>query len=390
MAKKWFDSGVAKGVEGVDKERGVIFGAKVITEGEAKGHGVFIDSQFAADTAEQGQAIKAGVKARFGHPNMCSTALGTFLGRWKNFRVDGDAVRADLYLSNSAKKTPDGDLYNYVLDMAADEHDMFGTSIVFTIGGYKLADGTTVADEFDVPEGEKVFVELGALHACDAVDEPAANEGLFSRFSGETIAGQVTEFFDLHPEMVTALTENDSVIEAIVERGGMFREFLNKYNSRIESAKQGEEKMSDPVVEPELLEAVEVEVVEPVEAEAVEVEAEEVEALDAEAEVEVEAVEVEAEVEEVEVDDSLAAQLSALSDEFGAEIAVKVFGAEDPHAAAMSLKAEALEAKVEALSKDNAALREKAGKKSDVAPVEFASTDGEPPKTVCSVLFGNK
>jgi hypothetical protein len=343
---------------------------------------VFIDSQFAADTATQGAAIKAGLKARFGHPNMCSTALGTFLGRWKNFRVDGDAVRADLYLSNSAKETPHGDLYSYVLDLAADDPDMFGTSIVFTIGGYKLADGTPIDSEFDVPEGEKVFVELGALHACDAVDEPAANDGLFSRFSGETIAGQVTEFFDLNPQMVKALAENDAIVDAIVERGDMFREFLSKYNSRIDAGKTEGDAMSEaaPVVVPEqpdteALEAVEVEAVEAVEEEAVE-------------EVEAEVVEDEVEGEEAPEVEALTAEdpiakFKALKDEFGAEIAADVFEAGGSREDALVLSVSKLKA-------ENEALRLKAGAGSEVVPVAFASDDGKPKATVKGLLFGNK
>lgn len=116
---KWLSTGYLKSKpEGaVDRERGIIPGALVVTEGEAKGHGVFLEAEFVDEVIRQGNEAKAGLKARFGHPNMCSTALGTFLGRWKNFRRDtitrddgsqAVAARADLFLSQSAKDTPHG------------------------------------------------------------------------------------------------------------------------------------------------------------------------------------------------------------------------------------------------------------------------------------------
>jgi len=207
---KWFRSSPVYGFKAnnVNKEAGVIEGVAVITMGEAKGHGVHIDSEFLDAVVEQGNALKQGLKVRFGHPSMSSTALGTFLGREKNFRRVGDVVRADLFLSNTAKETPGGDLYNYVLEMAENESDMFGTSIVFTPGESKFLSGDT-----------KEYATLTKLHANDIVDDPAANpDGLFSAFNQESFAAQATEFFDLHPEMFELVMNNPDVIDGFLER----------------------------------------------------------------------------------------------------------------------------------------------------------------------------
>jgi len=260
----------------IDPEQGVIEGVSVCTVGEASGHGVHLDSEFIRRVQELGNARRQGLKARFGHPNMCSTALGTFIGRFKNFREgttlrDGETVKcalADLFVSNEAKETPHGDLHNYIFGMAASEPDMFGTSIVFTKGRTYRRDKdgnkayrhvrytrydvevwyTNEADERLSEDQEKdlskeLFVECDELHACDAVDEPAANEGLFSRFSQETIAGQITEFLDLHPQVFTAIESNPSILEALARYGKKVDEFMNRYREYREHNK--EDAMSD-------------------------------------------------------------------------------------------------------------------------------------------------
>jgi hypothetical protein len=63
------------------------------------------------------------------------------------------------------------------------------------------------------------------------VDDPAANDGLFSAFSGEVLAGQITEFLDLNPRIFQALTDNPAVVEAIARHGSKFDEFLTRYES---------------------------------------------------------------------------------------------------------------------------------------------------------------
>jgi len=253
----------------INPDKGVIEGVSVCTVGEAKGHGINLDQEFIATVAEMGNEKRQGLKARYGHPNMCSTSLGTFLGRFKNFRVDGEQVRADLFMSNEARETPQGDLYSYVMGMAQNEPDMFGTSIVFTPGKEYVRDneGEKVYDFYEVHRSGvrftkdeykdlPVFVECEALHACDAVDEPAANEGLFSRFGQETIAGQITEFLDLNPQVWDAIQTNPSILEALVRYGDKVDEFTTRYRAYREQNKETE--MSTPTDETTAAEPVEV------------------------------------------------------------------------------------------------------------------------------------
>jgi hypothetical protein len=292
MTKKWFRTtadmiGTKYTTSGsVDRDRGAIFGVSVNTVGEAKGHGVFLEQSFIEDVAELGNSLKQGLKARFGHPNMCSTALGTFIGRFKNFRVEGEQCIADLYLSREAQDTPHGNLYEYVLGMAENESDMFGTSIVFTVGEhYQLSDtGEKIVDEMLWDDGRKVFVTCDKLHACDVVDDPAANpDGLFSSFNDMSLSGQVTEFLDLHPEVYEMLSNQPEVVE----------QFMSKYNSYLNSKK--EDKMSDEPKE-EVVESLEV-------AESTEV-VEELEAVEEVAEETAEPVEEVAEIEEEKAEEA--------------------------------------------------------------------------------------
>lgn len=144
---------------------GIIHGVAIVTEGEARGHGVYVDSKFLEDVAEQGNSTARGIKVRFGHPGFFGTdAVGTYVGRIKNFRIEGETVRGDLHLSKVAKSSPKGDFYSYILGMAENEPDMFGLSIAFDSNGTYSVDG-------------KEFVVLNKLHAVDIVDEPAANPG---------------------------------------------------------------------------------------------------------------------------------------------------------------------------------------------------------------------
>ncbi|MEI8049651.1 MAG: hypothetical protein WCI92_19925, partial [Bacteroidota bacterium] len=121
-------------VTSIDRERGIIQGVTICQVGPAKGHNGFIDKAFLLQIVEDASTKSAGIKARFGHPNMCSQALGTYLGRFKNYSYSGNLVKADLCLDDTAKSTPSGDLYSYILDMAEKNPDMFGASIVFEIG----------------------------------------------------------------------------------------------------------------------------------------------------------------------------------------------------------------------------------------------------------------
>jgi hypothetical protein len=346
MSKKWMSSGCLQAAPkgAIDHEKGIIEGVSVCTAGEAKGHGVSLDSEFIQTVARLGAERKQGLKVRFGHPSMCSTALGTFLGRLKNFSTNEDEtqVYADLFLSNEAKITPQGDLHSYVLGLAANEPDMFGTSIVFQPGReyQRDEDGNKV---FDINWNDDVFVECDSLFACDAVDDPAANDGLFSAWASETIAGQLSEFMDLHPQVFEAIEQNPSIVEALARHGDKMDSFITSYRQYRKHAKEADMPKETTTSAEALEEAAAVE--QPIAAdEPVKVENENLTA-EPVAEPVAESAPVEDAPEELSRD-----EFTRIADEFGAEIAVQTVkdggdynSALTAHAA--SLKAENVELK---------------------------------------------
>jgi hypothetical protein len=200
-------------IDNIDEHTGVIKNVVLAREGIAKGHGVHLDSTFIAKLVELGNDIEAGVKARFGHPNMCSDALGTYIGRFKNFRVIEDKAYADLHMDEVAKKSPKGDLYSYVFGMAKSNPDMFGNSIVFRAGE-----------------------SIVALMASDLVDTPAATESLFSE---DLTASKVTEFLESNPEVEEILFNKPELIE----------QFLNRYENYKSKKNKMEKSFTEKVVD---------------------------------------------------------------------------------------------------------------------------------------------
>ena len=203
--------------EGIDENKGIIKGVKMVSEGEAKGHGVLLNKKFIKDAVSLGKGQDRGVKARFGHPNMCTTALGTYLGTYQKVRLrsekteDGTRYHAvgDLHLSESSKETPNGDLYSYVLKLANESPDQFGSSIVF--------EGNEYQEEGD--DGNMIsYATIQSLHATDLVDTPAATDGLFSMNEND-LASQMTMFLD----------ENPRIFELVSKKPEIIDEFLNKY-----------------------------------------------------------------------------------------------------------------------------------------------------------------
>jgi len=214
----------------VNKEKGIIRNVAVVSVGTAKGHGVELDSEFIEETVRQGNEFRNGVKMRFGHPTMSSTALGTFLGRAKNFRVDNSGevpiARADAFLSTEAKDTPNGNLFDYVLGMADNESDAFGLSIVFKPGDKFQFDDDGVKKKDNFDPAKPTFIENDKFNFVDFVDDPAANaSGLFSTFDSTTIAGQVSEFLDTHPMIWDVMKDRPDIFETFTAR---YNEYLQR------------------------------------------------------------------------------------------------------------------------------------------------------------------
>ena len=118
--------------DGGDYGAGLIRKASLIARGEALGHGMWIDDEMLNQVAEHANSLKTGLKVRFTHPGLSSDGLGTLTARAKAVEVIDGATIGDLHIVQSAHKTPDGDLAEYVMDLAESDPDMFGMSIVYS------------------------------------------------------------------------------------------------------------------------------------------------------------------------------------------------------------------------------------------------------------------
>ncbi len=182
-----------RGAGRVDRDEQVIYGVSCAQAVEALGHGMQLDRVTLSQIVELGNGTRSGLKSRFTHPGLSSDGMGKFLGRLRTFRVENDKATADLHLSESAFKSPDGNLGDYVLDLAEEDPEAFGMSIVFDLDklvwvrstGEEVAtvDGAT-GRRVDRPEdatSKYPVARIKKLAACDVVDEPAANrDGIFS------------------------------------------------------------------------------------------------------------------------------------------------------------------------------------------------------------------
>lgn len=165
----------------VDREAKVIRGYSVMSLGEAKGHGMVVDEQTLEQLVELGNAATSGVKTRVRHPERTTDGMGKqvivhdgfgrTLGKSKNFRREGNRVVADLYLSEAAFRSPEGDLGTYVMELAANDDDTFGASP--EVGFTKQA----------IPGSRLPAMRLKNLPAIAIVDDPATNTGFFSCLS---------------------------------------------------------------------------------------------------------------------------------------------------------------------------------------------------------------
>lgn len=195
----------------INRSEGIIHGITIARLGRAKGYEAIIDKTFLLQVVEMANTRPQGIKARFGHPNMCATALGTYLGRFHNYAFHGERVSADLHLDPTAKATPQGDLFNYVLDMAEQNPDMFGASLVFESANFETSETIT-----DGKKTTQKFFRLKELRATDIVDEPAATDSLFS---ADSMPAQATAFLDHNPVLAQFIFSHP---KAIIE-------FLNNY-----------------------------------------------------------------------------------------------------------------------------------------------------------------
>lgn len=155
-----------------------IKGVSIISIGEAKGHGLYVDETTLLEVKECAESYRGGVKVNLDH----GAGIKDIVGFVNNFRIEGEQLLGDLNLLETSP------MRDYVMEISNKLPDTFGISIAFS-GPIEQIDGVS-------------FARCTELYSADLVQTPAANAtGLFSFTAKQvdTFAQQMPE--DNAPEM---------------------------------------------------------------------------------------------------------------------------------------------------------------------------------------------
>lgn len=202
----------------------IIEGVSIISVGEAKGHGLFVDDITLQEVKSCAESYAGGVKVNLDH----GAGIKDIVGFCDNFRIIGKKLVADLNLLETAEKRA------YVLEIASRMPDTFGISIAFS-GPVRERDGRS-------------FASCTELYSADLVQTPAANPtGLFS-FTAKPVDNSAKEMDEDKNKMEDG--EDTVSIADIVERLSALETAFGDYKSKMEEMPKDEEKMEDaPMVE---------------------------------------------------------------------------------------------------------------------------------------------
>jgi len=178
----------------IDTDNAIIRGVSVITVGEAKGHGMQVDEETLQQVKAAAETYSGGLKVKTDHFSGFNQIVGTL----KNFVIDGDQLRADLYLLKAHDAT------ERILEMAQLMPDTFGLSISFS-GSHEEV-------------GETMFARCNEIYSADLVDAPAANPtGLFSvKVDSEKKVMDEKQFSEAIAAALAPINERLSAFEAFI------------------------------------------------------------------------------------------------------------------------------------------------------------------------------
>jgi len=194
-------------VDQVDEENSILSKVIIALAGNIKSHFGSIDQTTLSQFQQIGNAKEHGIKARFGHPNMCSSSYGIYIGRFKNFQMISNCLYADLHLDPICIDCPSGNLYNYIISMAMNNSEMISTSIAFVPSSSE----TSWEDEYLVSRIQDVM-------AIILVDDPEVTS---SPFAADTFSYPATSFLNANPAISNMISRKPEIVV----------EFLLKYFS---------------------------------------------------------------------------------------------------------------------------------------------------------------
>ena len=199
----------------------VIKNVSIISIGEAKGHGIYVDEQTLLEVKACGETYKGGVKVNLDH----GAGIKDIVGFVNNFRIVGKQLLGDLNLLETSP------MRNYVLEISTKLPDTFGISISFS-GPVREINGLG-------------FASCVELYSADLVQTPAANEtGLFS-FTAKQVDNSFKEMEDAKIEIEPK--EDEVSIADIVSRLAALETAFGDYKNKMEMP--AEEPAAEPAKE---------------------------------------------------------------------------------------------------------------------------------------------
>jgi hypothetical protein len=197
----------------------IIEGVSVISVGEAKGHGLFVDAQTLREVKACAETYAGGVKVNLDH----GAGIRDIVGFCDNFRIIGQKLVADLNLLQNAERR------EYVLEIAEKLPDTFGISIAFS-GPVREIDG-------------KRFASCEELYSADLVQTPAANPtGLFS-FEAKSVDKFSSDMEDEKTQAEEIVKDGEIDISDILSRLSALETAFGDYKNKMEE--MPEEKMAE-------------------------------------------------------------------------------------------------------------------------------------------------
>ncbi len=224
-----------------DEESRIVYGRVVAELGHFKSRG---RGQFTMESlqkiVELGNSLKNGLRSRWRHPGLSDDGLGKFLGRDKNFRLDGNKVRSDFTIAKSAMKPPPdggGTPYGkYILELSKDDPEALSSSLVLEYKSeyLKNADGSRKKDAEGNDE-PPVWIPT-TLHAIDVVD---TGDAVHSGFLSADQDSENNNLVRRGAELINSYFDTEKI-----ERGELAQR-LDSFKQKILSNLYGEDEMSE-------------------------------------------------------------------------------------------------------------------------------------------------
>jgi len=191
----------ARGSSGVNRADKAVYGVVLAEVGHfhSPGRGQFTDASLKAIEG-LAKGLSKGLKCRFCHPNMSNDGLGKFLGRFWNIRREGNQIRGDLKISDTAMTTNihgGTPLGEYVMALAEEDPHALETSFVLEADKRFLRDenGEFLKDgNGDRQPPEWIPTKLNAADVVD--DGDAVHNGFLSTRNTSSLAAKATEVLD--------------------------------------------------------------------------------------------------------------------------------------------------------------------------------------------------